>query len=191
MHASKIRTQLASIATGVMLFAWPGASRAQCENPIQAGCGVYESCFAKYCPCAPGTDEYFKSYGVKYCKAFLQNASLSDAGKKWRDSTLRCLQESIVPHLDISAQPKCNCGQMKQVAFDSHVACYTKQGASICDLPKKDVVTIGKTVDMKDLFDKSGWRQMHEVSKVCAKNAHDDGRRKLWIAIETTLGSIK
>ena len=171
----------------LVLLMTHAASHAQCANPVQAQCGVYESCFAKYCPCADGPTEYFKSYGAKYCRAFLANTALSEQGKKWRDSTLRCLQESIVPHLDISAQPKCDCAQMKQRAFDSHVACYTKQGASICELPAADVAQIGKTVEAKDLFDKQGWKQMHEVSKVCAVKSPDDGRRATWKVLEGVL----
>ncbi len=178
-------TRSASIAV-LLVLCHAVPANAQCTNSIQTSCEVYEACFAKYCPCS-GANEYFMSYGAKYCKSFLDNTALSNAGKKWRDSTLRCLQETIVPHLDIAAQPKCNCGQMKQRAFDSHVACYTKSDASICNLPSTDVVQIGKTVDMKDLFDKAGWRQMHEVSKVCANSAPDAGRRTTWKAMEVVL----
>lgn len=171
----------------VLLMAGYGVVQAQCANAIQAQCGVYDSCFSKYCPCPSGPNEYFQSYGAKYCRSFLANTALSDQGKKWRDSTLRCLQEAIVPHLDISSQPKCDCAQMKQRAFDAHVACYTKPDASICELPAVDIVQIGNTIETKDLFDKLGWKQMHEVSKVCAAKSPDDGRRAAWKVIETVL----
>lgn len=160
---------------------------AQCANSMQPSCGVYESCFAKYCPCDGKPTEYFRSYGAKYCKSFLENKELSANGKKWRDSTLVCLQESIVPHLDISAAPQCNCSSMRQLAFDSHVACYTKAGASICDLPASDVKAIGTTADVKDLFDAEGWKQMRDISIICARNAPDDGRRAIWKGLAATL----
>ncbi|WP_162989583.1 hypothetical protein [Comamonas sp. lk] len=189
MQSNRSQVFLASIATALLFLAWPGVSRSQCSNSGQPSCDAYKSCFAKYCPCEAEADEYFMSYGDKYCRAFLGNTALSDAGKKWRESTMRCLQESIVPYLDISAQPKCNCRQMKRRAFDSHVACYTKQGASICDLPAGDVAQISKTIDVKDLFDKAGWKQMYEVSKICAQTAPEDGRRVTWKAVEVVLSS--
>src|SRR5436309_1041028 len=82
------------------LFAVPSAS-AQCSNSIKPSCGVYATCFAKYCPCN-GSDEYFLTYGKKYCEKFLGLATFSAEGVKWRDKTLVCLQEAIVPRLDIS-----------------------------------------------------------------------------------------
>jgi len=153
---------------------------AQCANAVTPSCAVYESCFAKYCPCDGKPTEYFRTYGLKYCKAFLANSSLSAQGNAWRDSTLVCLQESIVPKLDISANPTCNCGEMRTFACSTHVACYTKPGASICDLPSSDVTAIAKTVDIKDLVDGAGWRQMRDIAAQCEASAPDDGRRTAW-----------
>jgi hypothetical protein len=161
--------------------------RAQCVNATTPSCEVYESCFAKYCPCDGEPSEYFRTYGLKYCKAFLANTSLSAQGKAWRDSALVCLQESIVPKLNISVNPTCNCGQMRAIAFDSHVACYTKPGASICSLPSSDVTAIAKTVDIKDLVDSAGWRQMRDIAAKCEASAPDDGRRAAWRTIAKVL----
>jgi hypothetical protein len=163
-----------------LLAAGASGVRAQCANAVTPSCGVYDSCFAKYCPCDGKPTEYFRTYGLKYCKAFLANSSLSMQGKAWRDSTLVCLQESIVPKLDISANPSCNCGEMRPFAFATHVACYTKPGASICDLPSSDVAAIAKTVDIKDLVDDTGWRQMRDIAVQCEASAPDDGRRTAW-----------
>lgn len=150
-------------------------------------CAVYETCFAKYCPCDGKPTEYFRTYGAKYCTAFLQNATLTGEGKKWRDATLVCLQESIVPHLKISAKPTCDCSSMRTVAFNSHVACYTQPRASICNLPASDVTSIGTTVKVKDLFNSEGWKQMRDVATICAATAPDDGRRSVWKGLAATL----
>ncbi|MDI1270556.1 MAG: hypothetical protein PSV40_15820 [Polaromonas sp.] len=163
------------------------AAIAQCSNSATPSCDVYEKCFAKYCPCDGRPDEYFRSYGLKYCRAFLGNTALSPKGKAWRDSTLICLQEQVVPKLDISTSPSCNCGQMRAFAFESHVDCYTKPGASMCDLPASDLASIAKTVDLKDMFDAAGWRQMRDVAARCEARAPDDGRRSAWKAMAAAL----
>ena len=170
-----------------MFLAGTISSHAQCENAATPSCAVYESCFAKYCPCDGQPSEYFRTYGLKYCKSFLANTALSAEGKTWRDSTLVCLQESIVPELNISANPTCNCEQMRSIAYDSHVACYTKPGASICGLPASDVAAIAKTVDIKDLVDAAGWRQMRDVAIRCETTASDDSRRTAWKAMSQVL----
>nr|GFC73449.1 hypothetical protein [Tanacetum cinerariifolium] len=95
-------------------------AQADCQNSTSPSCEVYESCFAKYCNCKQREDEYFETYGAKYCKAFLGNINFSDAGTKWRDSTLRCLQESIVPRLDLEHPDACNCKAIKDFAYESH-----------------------------------------------------------------------
>lgn len=175
------------MAVAITLIARVTVSHAQCSNSIATSCKVYDACFAKYCPCDGNPNEYFKSYGEKYCSSFLANVNFSDAGKAWRDSTLRCLQEAIVPELDISDSPKCDCAKMKAFAFKSHVDCYTSAGASICDLGNGDLAEIAKTVDAKDLLDHEGWKQMLQVAGKCAQTAPDDGRRASWLAIESML----
>lgn len=153
---------------------------AQCANAMQPSCGVYDACFAKYCPCQGEPSEYFLAYGKRYCTSFLANTSFSDAGKKWRDATLVCLQEKIVPHLDISEHPSCDCKKMRTIAFDSHVACYTQPQASICNLPIGDLQEIMKTIDKRDLFSTEGWKQMRAVAEICAGKAPDQARRDVW-----------
>lgn len=177
---SRLALPVLRVLLAGLLAVGSSGPRAQCANSVTPSCDVYESCFAKYCPCDGKPTEYFRTYGLKYCKAFLANSSLSAQGKAWRDSTLVCLQESIVPKLDISVNPKCNCGEMRTLAFNTHVACYTKPGASICDLPSSDVTAIAKTVDIKELVDGAGWRQMREIAAQCEASAPDDGRRTAW-----------
>ena len=170
-----------ALALGVTHEAW-----AQCKNDAVPNCSVYTQCFAKYCPCS-GDTEYFETYGAKYCQRFLDNANFSAEGKKWREKTLICLQETIVPRLDISTHPVCNCGTMKKFAFDSHVACYTQKDASICALPMADVNEIRKVVDIADTFSSEGWKQMAAVARICEVTAPDDGRRTAWKALSVVL----
>src|SRR3954447_21355906 len=106
--------------TALLALALTSAStiHAQCASAAQPNCAVYASCFAKQCPCTGDANEYFISYGEKYCRRFLGDDNFSDVGKAWRDATLVCLQEKIVPKLDLSATPTCNCATMRAFAFD-------------------------------------------------------------------------
>lgn len=163
-----------------------GSARAQCVNTVTPTCSVYEACFAKYCPCK-GDSDYFLSYGKRYCEAFLGAANFSDSGRKWRDRTLNCLQEAIVPKLDISENPSCNCSEMRSLAFSSHVACYTQTGASICDLGLSDLNEIRRIVDTGDVLSIDGMKQTKAVADICKTTAPDDGRRTLWATLATVL----
>lgn len=169
------------------LLAFAAAAHSQCRNDIEAGCSVYSQCFARYCHCAGDPDEYFERYGRRYCEKFLDQSGFSKEGKAWRDNTLRCLQEAIVPKLDISNDPKCNCREMRSLAFRSHTTCYTQESSSICALQLPDLLEIQKVIDVSDTFSSDGWKQMREVSAICRKTAPDDGRRAIWSAIDTVL----
>lgn len=159
-----------------------GMAHGQCVNSLTPSCGVYDSCFAPACNCT-GSDakfEYFLNYGKKYCEIFLGLEKLSGQGKVWRDGTLRCLQETIVPQLD-----GCNCQKMQTTAFDSHVACYTQNGNSICDLPTGDWVDILNATDpLTALTDQKSRKQMLEVAKICLQSAADDTKAVIRQVIE-------
>lgn len=170
------------------LAAMQALGSGQCASSPTPSCSVYETCFMKYCQCKGDPDEYFETYGLKYCRAFLANANFSEQGRKWRDSTLICLQESIVPKLDISATPKCDCSAMRAFAFASHVACYTQPGKSICDLPADDISEIRKTISLPDMLSGDGRKQMAQVVSICTKTATDDGRRSAWKALAILIG---
>jgi hypothetical protein len=151
------------------LTALCGAARAQCVNGAHLSCDVYNKCFARYCHCNGTPYEYFLSYGRRYCDRFLASTGWSPAGDKWRDTTLLCLQESIVPKLDISDHPTCDCKAMKEFAFKTHVACYTKPGASICSLSLGDFTKIAHIIDLADdLFkDPYGRAQARQILDIC------------------------
>jgi hypothetical protein len=76
---------------------------------------------------------------------------------------------------------------MRGLAYRSHVACYTQAGASICDLGASDVNAIRKVIDVSDIFDSDGWKQMHEVATICEAKAPDARRRAMWAVMELIL----
>ncbi|MGE7965120.1 hypothetical protein ACQKPC_22535 [Pseudomonas sp. NPDC089918] len=176
-----------SVLACLLLLGSPSSALGECQNAAVPTCDMYTKCFAKYCNCKGSDDEYFETYGASYCNAFLGAAKFSEVGKVWRDSTLRCLQESIVPRLNLDNPTSCNCKTMKDFAYQSHVACYTSPANSICDLPAEDIYEIYSIVKIKDALTSEGWKQMHTVSEICSKTSKDDGRRTIWKTIESIL----
>ena len=77
-----------------------------CVDPsLNTTCLWYPNCLEAAHPCGP--DGYALSYGEHYCSAF-SNASnvLTREGQVWRDKTLLCLQEELVPFLNVSISCK-------------------------------------------------------------------------------------
>ena len=134
-------------------------SKAECANSIEASCAVYSECFGKHCNCSGTEDEYLVGFGKSYCEAFLNQDEFSDTGKKWKESTLRCLQEALVPIIPFDSGKVCDCSKVKIFAYSSHVGCYTKSNNSVCDLPISDIAVIAKTI----IFDKSFFSQVRIV----------------------------
>ena len=159
-------------AIALCLFTLPRQATAQCANSANLSCQVYNTCFDRYCTCS-GSSNYFITYGRKYCDRFLNATGLSAAGKTWRDKTLLCLQEAIVPKLPIDAPATCNCAEMKDFAFRSHVECYTQSAASVCRLPLADWAKIAQIIDSADLFDRYGASQILDVVNKCFSDYSD------------------
>jgi hypothetical protein len=127
---------------------------------------VYNTCFDRYCPCT-GADNYFISYGRKYCDRFLNETGWSAAGKQWRDKTLLCLQKSIAAKLSLQSPTTCDCREMKEFAFQTHINCYTQNTASVCKLPIADWRKIVSIVDTADVIDSYGAKQVLATLKIC------------------------
>jgi len=170
----------------VFLAVLPITLSAQCVNTISPSCGVYDSCFEKFCGCSSSVDEYFTSFGKKFCEAFLTEGEFSEEGKRWRDSTLRCLQEIIVPIIPIDNPGSCNCSEIKKFALSSHVPCYTKSGASICDLPLSDISKIVQAIVFNRAFLKllkdraEAYNEVRGVFENCGNNAEREKTRSKW-----------
>lgn len=165
---------------------WPDLAAAQCVNSIEASCSVYSTCFEKHCKCAGSEDEYLISFGMNYCNAFLSEHEFSAAGKKWRDHTLRCLQESLVPIIPLEEGRTCDCAKVKAFAYSSHVGCYTQSSASVCDLPLSDIGLIAKTIIFDKAFigvmndQKAGYAQVKGTLEICSTAAKEEETRKKW-----------
>lgn len=137
-----------------------------------AACREYAETFPQRCRCAGDKDEYFTTYGLRYCNRFLESADFSAAGRRWRSRTLACLTKRITRELEGSARDRCNCAEMRKVAFESHVECYTLDGASVCGLPPGDIVEIIRVIDTADLLLTSeGWAQALAVATRCSSRA--------------------
>jgi hypothetical protein len=143
--------------------------QAQCIIEGTLSCNVYNTCFDIYCPCT-GSDDYFISYGRKYCDRFLNETGWSAAGKQWRDKTLLCLQKSIAAKLSLQSPRTCNCREMKEFAFQTHINCYTQNAASVCKLPIADWRKIVGIIDTADFIDSYGARQVVATLEICISN---------------------
>lgn len=173
------------IIIAVAVWAYANIANAQCLNSIEPSCSIYSSCFAKHCDC-PDSDEYLMSFGENYCKGFLDEHNFSAAGTAWRNSTLRCLQESLVPIIPFEEGKSCDCAKVKAFAYSNHVSCYTQSAASVCDLPIQDIGLIAKTI----IFDKAfisllknhadGYAQVKGVLEKCSTTAKQEETREKW-----------
>ena len=134
--------------------------------PKANDCSFYRNCVQKKFNCA--NDEYPIGYGEKYCNKFntLGKNDLSEAGILWRNETLVCLQEALVPTLSGNS-PINTCSELDELAFDSHPACYTNINMSICDLSLSDWITIGGVVDAADYLSIKSLKQIASVIKTC------------------------
>jgi hypothetical protein len=137
-----------------------------CVNPVKPNCDFYTRCMEATCKCGYGSSGYALSYGKKYCERFQAETNFTASGQKWRDATLRCLQERQVAKLPATSQG-CNCPQLRNDAYSAHVECYTLPGSSICDLPGADIYAILKTVDNSDLTDRNGVEASVAVGRKC------------------------
>ncbi|MFC3228354.1 hypothetical protein ACFOGJ_14015 [Marinibaculum pumilum] len=173
----------------ILFLAAPGAAaQSACAPTPDPSCAIYETCFAQRCPCEGHPDEYFRSYGSRYCSRFLENAGFTAAGRAWRDGTLRCLQERIALELEEDlSDGNCDCAGMRRFAFQTHVACYTQPGGSICALPPGDLSRIGQVIEAPEMLDPLGQAQMLEVARICTLTAPDDGRRAVWRGFRSML----
>lgn len=187
-----LQSSLVKLISLILICFCPDYAHAQCQNSMKLGCNVYSNCFERYCPCSADRN-YFTNYGKRYCDKFLGRSDWSAQGATWRDKTLLCLQESIVPKLNLDHPEKCDCAKMKDFAFQTHVSCYSQNSASICRLPASDWAKIIQTIDTADLLDSYGAKQMLSIVNVCieqrAGDVGDDVKAK-WEEAKSKLKSI-
>lgn len=164
------RRGLAIRLPAVALFAAMLAGAAQAAS-VHRACDLYRQ-LERRCGCH-GADDYFGSYGVKYCERFMRSSGWSPAGLRWRDRTLVCLKGELARFL--AHTRGCGCADVKVFAFGSHVRCYAAMPASACRLPLSDIRRIYNLVDAADLFDPLGVRQTLAITFACAWQNRDAG----------------
>ena len=139
-----------------------------CDRPdINTTCNWYPNCLERVHPCGP--DGYALGYGFKYCTLFeAANASvLSPRGLAWRDLTLVCLQEALLPLLNRSI----TCPDILSFAYETHPICYTQSG--VCHLPASDwraiehIICQGSPSCDGQVWQAAFWKQLFETLKLC------------------------
>jgi len=142
-------------------------SLASCSSPQANDCSFYRKCVQSKFHCSD--TEYPIGYGEKYCNKFnnLSSSNLSSYGVLWRNETLICLQQSLVPTLNSNSSIN-TCSELEELAFDSHPGCYTNVYMSICELPISDWTTIAGVVDAGDYLSMKSLKQVASVIKTCS-----------------------
>ncbi len=122
-----------------------------CKQLSTSGtCYFYQRCLEESYNC--GDAGYPIGYGQKYCIIFsylLNDPTTSPKFKSWLESTLVCLQTSLVGFVDANGP---TCDNIKQIAFDSHPACYAQKENSVCDLTTDEQLLTFGAVDFADLL---------------------------------------
>lgn len=137
---------------------------ASCADPIPNNCSYYSACLEPELAC--GESGYALGYGERYCDAFANDTGFSAAGAAWRDNTMICLQRHLASESPASVAAM-SCTTLTDDAFDSHPACYTQPGSSICDLPPSDVLVVLHTISVSDLFSERALVQEAAVARTC------------------------
>jgi len=144
-----------------------GIANAQLRGQSQLSCAFYNR-LEQQCNCN-GTDGYFIAYGLRYCERFLKSTGWTPAGTKWRDQTLICLQQSLSPALPQGPSAACDCQNARNIAWQTHVRCYTEASASVCRLPLSDLLKIYSIIDAPDLLSPYGFSQVLAIAKTCLR----------------------
>lgn len=134
-----------------------------CKRPRQNQCLFYSTCLESRLECGKGG--YPIGFGQKYCLKSIENKALSAKGEAWKTATITCLQKALIPFTNKNTikQPQ-TCDQLQEVAFDSHVQCYTQAKANICDLSIMDWKVIA--FDILELNDWLTYNGMKQATKV-------------------------
>jgi hypothetical protein len=137
-------------------------------NKSDLNCDFYDRMEA-YCGCH-GTDGYLISYGRRYCDRFLGSSGWTPAGARWRDETLICLQKSLARDFVHGSSGTCDCAKIRNIAWQTHIGCYTQPSASVCDLPLSDLTKIYGIIDAVDLLGPSGLSQAFAIASACMRH---------------------
>jgi hypothetical protein len=161
----------------VFLFFAPSLVQAEvyydeCANLI-GSCDYYACINQNRLSCGP--KGYPLGYGKKYCEKFSaidfpeaistnQIKLFPGTGNIWRDNVRSCLQTKMESWFASAANK--DCSSLRSFAFNSHPECYT-DGPSFCELIPDNVVRIGLTIQVNDLFKAETIRQIQQTSRIC------------------------
>ncbi len=151
MKTSKILIVLFTLGFSLGAFA-----NNQC-SPSFTSCEFY-SCKEKARPC--GKDGYWEKFAVPYCNVFLKKEKqYSQPLRAFLPKVRQCLQASINDYTHSAS-----CGDIKKLAFNSHVNCYVNSG--FCHLSKLDQLTIANEV-RGSFLNLETWQEAAAVNKAC------------------------
>lgn len=169
------------LVVGFLSMTSYGEVPASCFRPrTSLSCEFYSDCMEKQFQC--GSQGYPLQYGQKYCERFkslntsnsYSRFTLSPEGVNWRNETLKCLQNVLIPSLTMVSLVS-NCDAVERFAFASHPKCYTQPGSSICDIPKKDWLLIMTVPDLNDsIFSTKGTEQFKSILLTCGSKLISD-----------------
>lgn len=100
--------------------------------------------------------DYYMQYGDKYSQRFasLTRKDLSSQGLKWRDKTLKALQDAMEAKRAADpvgfAELERNPNKFKDFVYGTHTDAYIESG--LFELPIRDIITIAHTPDIGDVF---------------------------------------
>jgi hypothetical protein len=160
----------------------------ECADLI-GSCAYYECIDQERLSC--GEDGYALGYGKKYCERFSAmdfkdnpppfSGDLYPAkGNEWRDNVRSCLQESMEAWF--ASDEEKDCSALRAFAFDSHPACYTER-PSFCELTPENVIRVGLTIQLNDLFKAESQKQIRETSRLCVTQLDEriDAESRPWM----------
>jgi hypothetical protein len=115
-----------------------------------------------------GRDGYLLGYGARYAERFYRvtRPRMSGRGQRWIDDVLVCLQQELQNSIDSAT----SCPEIRDIAFDSHPACYVDAG--FCALPVLDLLQVVGTIDVRDWFGSTAARQAAETAIACGRQAN-------------------
>jgi len=177
-HQTAVNSELVAVNDLATVATPPEQLPASCFHPT-GDCNWYLDCLDKRF--AYGPSSYAVNYGLKYCNRFksLTPQDLTPSGLQWRDATMVCLQQKLVPLLSQTSAPTSE--QITSLAFDSHPGCYTNNGSvGICSDPH-DWATIATTVDKEDLLTMKSAKQSAAVAQLCGTGY----AQQAWSAIQS------
>lgn len=128
---------------------YPASGTVCIDYQKAAGCGgcQFYSCRDAQAATSCGARGYYLGFGGRYCEKFLQvtRPRIGPAGQRFLDTVRDCL----INFVDTQIPAATTCSDVKQRAFNSHVACYRDSG--FCSLPVSDQLLILNTVDLVDI----------------------------------------